>query len=986
MAQRVYLAGITELRNYRCDENFNNVTIKQTINILLYNWIMDEIFLINFSLPRLNLMDDQKTMQAIQVVQQRQPRPRFHFTEEHLSLLEGIYQQAKYPDKSQKVKAAAAIGATESQVNEWFQRRRKKEMKLQRESGVTNTPTATATATVPFINVTAENNNELNTETTSTYFPPFDGSVNASIPDHEVYVYIDAPQQNQENMYGNYGSSNSNDNNIIASVKIDEESRKASSSTSSNQTAENNESRELIASIMSYLNPDLGLISADVVRDFLKKVKDTSPNTRGVILHIIKQTHDLEILKSLVRERVSYILRNWIKEEATKTDDSNNLKELLEIVSLLPIDYKLSRSSGLGTVIYNKNVKESTIDGVAKLAGGLLDKWVEEKKLSEELQLKEQKVLEEKKRLDKAEKIGQKVGSKSDLIKSSTSQTSSVKELVRPPKPEQKRKKVTDGNAQNDNEKPSIFTQLLSNLAASASKRQTPRPPQKDPSKLVPPSKLKIEKQVTQSQQMEISEDGPSTQKHKETEILPIPSKKRKRVTFAPDGLLEKVKLFETMELDDTDEEHTTADTPHHYGNARDLDRNEGRAAFKRVRKAPAIQWHTPITIDFSSRPKIKKRKVAESDEARIQEERERQILETIYITSDQVPFSPAEPLQNSQINKFNQSVLPKELFLEENKENFKNDGYKDIDILDLNGGYNEEVLRVLYQIYPQWEAMQNKKSMMFPINVPEQNVRGMIFSAPPPQSQAAPPLPIAPWGFNGNTYETELNEYDKQFEKLLNELSWDLENVKIQQQRVNALVNCPFNPAHRIPSKSFERHYRKCELKFHGIHSELGRRKQLPSSNFYYQNTTSVISLNKEIKEGSLPNNNVQSLTVDQRLQEYESEVEKSNQIREQLQQEKQDLYQNFDQVWEAVQKMKEQNQGHKTREELLAEQRDYKRRRKSYRAKNIKITQRTPTQIHKDLIEAYMEDFKLLTQFEMNKQDQNETASPPNPSRYPY
>ncbi|CAG8522474.1 16417_t:CDS:2 [Funneliformis mosseae] len=723
-------------------------------------------------------MDDQKTMQAIQVVQQRQPRPRFHFTEEHLSLLEGIYQQAKYPDKSQKVKAAGAIGATESQVNEWFQRRRKKEMKLQRESGVINTPTATTT--VPFINVTAENNNEHNTETTSTYFPPFDGSVNASIPDHEVYVYIDAPQQNQENMYGapanllpstelqyynnfmsneyigNYGTSNSYDNNIIASVKIDDESRKASSSTSSNQTAENNESRELIASIMSYLNPDLGLISAEVVRDFLKKVKDTSPNTRGVILHIIKQTHDPEILKSLVRERVSYILRNWIKEEATKTEDNNNLKELLEIVSLLPIDYKLSRSSGLGTVIYNKNVKESTIDGVAKLAGGLLDKWVEEKKLSEEQQqLKEQKALEEKKRLDKAEKIIQKVGSKSDLVKSSTSQTSSSsgKELARPPKPDQKRKKVADGNAQNDNEKPSIFTQLLSNLAASASKRQ-PRPPQKDPSKLVPPSKLKIEKQVTQSQLMEITEEGPSTQKHKEPETLPIPSKKRKRVTFAPDGLLEKVKLFEIMELEDTDEEPTTADTPHHYGNARDLDRNEGRAAFKRVRKAPAIQWHTPITIDFSSRPKIKKRKFAESDEAKIQEERERQILETIYITSDQVPFSPAEPLQNSQINKFGQSVPPKEFFLEANKENIKNEGYKDIDILDLNGGYNEEVLRVLYQIYPQWEAMQNKKSMMIPINVPDQNVRGMMmsFSAPPPQSQAAPPPPIAPWGFNGNS------------------------------------------------------------------------------------------------------------------------------------------------------------------------------------------------------------------------------------------
>jgi hypothetical protein len=34
--------------------------------------------------------------------------------------------------------------------------------------------------------------------------------------------------------------------------------------------------------------------------------------------------------------------------------------------------------------------------------------------------------------------------------------------------------------------------------------------------------------------------------------------------------------------------------------------------------------------------------------------------------------------------------------------------------------------------------------------------------------------------------YETQLNEYNKLFEELLNELSWDLETVKIQQQVIN--------------------------------------------------------------------------------------------------------------------------------------------------------------------------------------------------------
>ncbi|CAG8808699.1 24007_t:CDS:2, partial [Gigaspora rosea] len=67
-------------------------------------------------------------------------------------------------------------------------------------------------------------------------------------------------------------------------------------------------------------------------------------------------------------------------------------------------------------------------------------------------------------------------------------------------------------------------------------------------------------------------------------------------------------------------------------------------------------------------------------------------------------------------------------------------------------------------------------------------------------------------------------------------------------------------------------------------------------------------------------------------------------------------------------------ENQGQKSRTELLAEQRDYKRRRKSYRAKNIKITQRTPTQVHRDLIAAYMEDFKLLREFEKEMESQTQ------------
>ncbi|CAG8531429.1 2227_t:CDS:2 [Acaulospora morrowiae] len=224
-------------------------------------------------------------------------------------------------------------------------------------------------------------------------------------------------------------------------------------------------------------------------------------------------------------------------------------------------------------------------------------------------------------------------------------------------------------------------------------------------------------------------------------------------------------------------------------------------------------------------------------------------------------------------------------------------------------------------------------------------------------------------------SYENQIDEYEKKFEELLTELSWDFETLKIRKQETDGLMTCPFNAAHKVPVKSYERHHKSCELKQYGITSERGRRKQVPSSAFFYQNSPVVLSLNKEelqktAADGSANSSVGQGLTVSQRLEEYEKEMAAFNRIRSERKQQRRDDYQNFDEIWEAVQKKKGENQGYKSRAELLAEQRDYKRRRKSYRAKNIKITQRTPTQVHRDLIAAYMEDFKLLKEFEMESQ----------------
>src|SRR6185436_14419378 len=60
-------------------------------------------------------------------------------------------------------------------------------------------------------------------------------------------------------------------------------------------------------------------------------------------------------------------------------------------------------------------------------------------------------------------------------------------------------------------------------------------------------------------------------------------------------------------------------------------------------------------------------------------------------------------------------------------------------------------------------------------------------------------------------------------------------------------------------------------------------------------------------------------------------------------------------------IYRTEQQNQGQKSRAELLAEMRNYKRRRKSYRAKNISITKRTTTEVFIDFFFDFVGGIEL-------------------------
>ncbi|KAK9473620.1 uncharacterized protein V1510DRAFT_429429 [Dipodascopsis tothii] len=134
----------------------------------------------------------------------------------------------------------------------------------------------------------------------------------------------------------------------------------------------------------------------------------------------------------------------------------------------------------------------------------------------------------------------------------------------------------------------------------------------------------------------------------------PAARKKRKTVTWKIDSELCQVKLFES-----SPEERAKPATPHEFGNARDLDISEGRAAFGKIHDdedLEEIEWYTPTDINFEETAEYPKkswernyakrggRRPPVSDEAAKQATRKSSVLIAMYPTAEDVPATPSEP------------------------------------------------------------------------------------------------------------------------------------------------------------------------------------------------------------------------------------------------------------------------------------------------------------------------------------------------------
>uniref|UniRef100_A0A3B3ZZJ6 CHHC U11-48K-type domain-containing protein n=1 Tax=Periophthalmus magnuspinnatus TaxID=409849 RepID=A0A3B3ZZJ6_9GOBI len=191
-----------------------------------------------------------------------------------------------------------------------------------------------------------------------------------------------------------------------------------------------------------------------------------------------------------------------------------------------------------------------------------------------------------------------------------------------------------------------------------------------------------------------------------------------------------------------------------------------------------------------------------------------------------------------------------------------------------------------------------------------------------------------------------------KQLEHVFTELRWNKHSYCFPVVcHKEELVQCPFDPGHQVPHRSLERHKESCLLKKMDYSSEeqvnTRYRPQIVHgavSDILFCSSPSGQYSGEPVE---VPQNHKRALcdlTVADRLALYDHVTsELSNQEDPAPSSSNEDLY--VDLV-KKLQKDEEQKEP-KTHLELMAEMRDYKRRRQSYRAKNVHITKKSYTEV---------------------------------------
>ncbi|KAI8076048.1 hypothetical protein BDF21DRAFT_494809 [Thamnidium elegans] len=203
------------------------------------------------------------------------------------------------------------------------------------------------------------------------------------------------------------------------------------------------------------------------------------------------------------------------------------------------------------------------------------------------------------------------------------------------------------------------------------------------------------------------------------------------------------------------------------------------------------------------------------------------------------------------------------------------------------------------------------------------------------------------------------------QIEKVISKLGWTRKELQQWQNQQKKLIICPFDKRHYTSSSNMKEHYRRCLLKSRGTKVEK-KIPKAPSSLFFYKEATSVISF----VDGSEPNlegykNRIDTMmtvqepgyieeleaipTITEKCQAYDQMIQRSNLLRKDHHSTNLVLSDEIDRQVQAKKKSLRKQQ-----------QEQQSKKNKKYR---IKMKMNTPTEIQRELIHAYMQQYKIKT-----------------------
>ncbi|XP_014670787.1 PREDICTED: U11/U12 small nuclear ribonucleoprotein 48 kDa protein-like isoform X2 [Priapulus caudatus] len=204
----------------------------------------------------------------------------------------------------------------------------------------------------------------------------------------------------------------------------------------------------------------------------------------------------------------------------------------------------------------------------------------------------------------------------------------------------------------------------------------------------------------------------------------------------------------------------------------------------------------------------------------------------------------------------------------------------------------------------------------------------------------------------------------DNVLDSVLRKLGW----TRLSLSEKTACVQCPYDSNHKMPKEVLEVHKEVCKLKKQGYTRE---EIEAAECSLTYQSTPGVVQIDEEAMRSILKKSaEVQGLIrIDSAVQQRELPLNYDREMVEFTREERLAMHQyvvnkgkelkkqqieigDFMIDWDAIDAKKEDTDRPKSLLEQRAEQRDYKRRRQTYRAKNVHITQKSYTEVIRDVI----------------------------------